>query len=122
MSDFKKVSEALASGIAPKMLCMTCPWDRLCIVPPSLSAEDVKKEIEKSNLEDKELADAARLEGKAIPLPMGMLMTSLLFSGKDLQAEVCPVFTTRVRGSNGRSIADLLRNSMKAWDDEEVKI
>jgi len=45
MSDYTKVSEALAEGVPPAAICSTCPWDRFCIEPPTMTKDDVSKKM-----------------------------------------------------------------------------
>lgn len=117
MTDYKPVQDALASGADPAMLCATCPWDRNCITPPTMSKADVDAYIAKAEREDQERAAAARLAGKDPGLPAGMLMTTLTFAGRDTSAQVCPVFALRLKSSGGRKMADSIRESMQSWDD-----
>lgn len=120
MTDYRNVAEALAVGAEPAMLCATCPWDRHCITPPTMSKADVDAEIEKSKRADEELAEKRKAEGKDAGAGMGVLMTALMFSGKDTSAQVCPVYSSRLRSSSGRALADGMKQQMLAWDDNEV--
>jgi hypothetical protein len=107
MSDYKPVKDALAAGTPPELVCAACPWDRLCITPPTMTAGDIDRQIKEA-----EAKDAARPgpEGK---MPVGMLMTALVFAGKDTAAQLCPVFALKLRGPEGREVADTLRSSMR---------
>lgn len=110
-TDYRKVAEALQSGVDPAMLCMTCPWDRFCITPPSMSTSDVEAAMKKAAAEDDKRE--SRGESKS-GLPVSMLLTALTTATKDLEALVCPVFAIRLR-SDGRDIVDELKNQMKGW-------
>jgi hypothetical protein len=116
MSDYDRVKEALGAGADPKYLCMTCPWDRYCIVPPTMTKEDIDASVKKAQEEDEE-KDRAR-GGKREGIPMGMLMTTLIYAGKDRSAEICPVFALRLRSSTGREISDSLKTQTKEFEEE----
>ena len=119
MSDYQAVQKALAAGADPGMLCTTCPWDRTCISPPSMTKAEIDAEIAKASADDDKRAAAARLAGEPAPMPTGSLMTALVYGAKDTQSQVCPVFALRLRSSGGRKIADSLRVAMQGWDDQQ---
>ena len=117
MNDYTAVQKALEGGAEPAMLCATCPWDRTCISPPMMTSAEIDALIEKAAREDETRSEAAVLAGKAPPMPAGVLMATVVYAGKDMQANVCPVFALRLRSSGGREIANGLRASMQGWDD-----
>ena len=117
-ADYTTVSETLAKGADPAMLCTTCPWDRICITPPTMTRADVDARIAEASQQDDAKASAARAMGAPPPMPGATLMTALVYAGKDITAQVCPVFVLRLRSSSGRKIADSVRASMQGWDDE----
>jgi hypothetical protein len=119
-ADYKRVADALATGADPAMLCTTCPWDRFCVVPPTMTAAEVADAIKKAEADDAAKAEKARAEGKPDSMPIGALLTAVTVGGRDQQATVCPVFAARLRSSNGRNIVDGLKVQMKGWDDGEV--
>lgn len=121
MSDYKRVGEALQDGADPSMICATCPWDRHCISPPTMTSEEIAAETERMKREDDERAARDQADGKS-GFPMGALLSAVMFAGKDTQAQVCPVFVSRMRSSGGREIADTLKSAMTAWDDNEVRV
>lgn len=118
-TDYKAVQKALSDGADPAMLCATCPWDRNCFSPPTMTAADVEQQIAEAGRKDEMEAAADRSEGRAPRLPAGTLLTALLFAGKDTSAQVCPVFGMRLRSSGGRKIADTFKALMQEWDDEK---
>ena len=122
MNDFKRVSEALQTGVEPKDICSTCPWDRLCIEPPVMSRADIEKEIAQSKATEEEERKKAAAEGRPQATHVGSLLTALLFTHKDIDAPMCPVFSVRLRSSEGRNLADLIRSTMKGWDDNRVGV
>lgn len=118
MSDFESVSKALGGGADPAMLCATCPWDRNCVTPPSMTRADIDQRVQEASEKDQLNAERARAAGKDPGMPMGSLLTALMFAGRASSAEVCPVFALRLRSSGGRKIADGLKGLMQRWDDE----
>ena len=119
MQDYQAVQESLRGGADPAMLCATCPWDRNCISPPTMTAADIEQRMTEATAKDEAAAELARLQGAGAQMPVGTLMTALLFAGKDTSAQVCPVFTLRLRSSGGRKIADTFKASMQEWDDSK---
>lgn len=118
MSDFDSVTKALAAGTDPAMLCTTCPWDRNCVTPPTMTKADINEQISQAAERDRVQAAQARAEGNPPGMPVGSLMTVLMFGGKDTSASVCPVFALRLKSSGGRRIADSLKDLMQRWDDQ----
>jgi hypothetical protein len=119
MANYTQVQEALTAGTSPADLCRTCPWDRLCITPPEMS----RAEIERKMKESEDLLKAPKPDGtkdNGVGQIVGSLMTSMLYNGKDTQAQVCPVLVVRMKSSEGRSVVDGVRAQMKAWDDDKV--
>lgn len=119
MSDYNAVRTALEAGTDPGMLCTTCPWDRTCITPPSMTKAEVDAKIAEATAEDDKRAAAAAARGERAGLPTGALMTALVVGARDTSSQVCPVFALRLRTSGGRKIADTLRASMQEWDDQQ---
>jgi hypothetical protein len=116
--NYKPVSDALAAGADPQMLCATCPWDRFCITPPSMTRDEIDAEQEKARRKDEDARAEKQAKGEDPGMPMGMLMTAVMLGGKDTAATVCPVVAMRMRTSQGRKIVDSLRAQMTGWDDE----
>lgn len=108
MTDYKPVKDALAAGTPPELVCAACPWDRLCITPPSMTSGDIER-----HLDEAKRKDAEDREATGDKMPMGTLMTALIFAGKDTAAQLCPVFALKLRGPEGRQVADTLRSSMR---------
>ena len=118
-NNFDAVNKALTDGADPAMLCATCPWDRNCITPPSMTRAQIDEHIKESEAKDKEASARALAEGKTPGMPVGLLMTTLMFSGRDTSASVCPVFALRLASSAGRQIVDGLKAGMQSWDDQQ---
>jgi len=115
---YKAVQDALAEGADPAMLCTTCPWDRYCISPPSMTRAEVDKLIKQASEQDEQHSAQARREGKQAPMPVGSLLAAVTFAGRDTMGELCPVFALRLRSSKGRGLVDGLKETMKGWDDQ----
>ena len=115
MNDYRAVSDALAKGASPAALCATCPWDRYCINPPSMTRDDVDKRMKEAQAKDE--VKAAAGNDKSGGVPINTILNIVTFASKDMEAMVCPVFALRLRSSDGRAIVDTMKASMKAWDD-----
>lgn len=114
MSDYRKVSEALQAGAEPEMLCMTCPWDRFCITPPTMTREDIEEQLEDAKRKDAEAVEAAKAAGKDPGMPVGILVHALAVGGKDTSCQVCPVFALRLRSNEGGTFVQAIRQQMQA--------
>ena len=121
MTDYRKVSEALAAGTSPAELCETCPWDRYCIVAPSMTAADVDAKIKEAEVKDKareaKMTAAEKAKGGGA-MPITMLLNMVAYSGEDMKAYVCPVFALRLRSRHGRGIVDGLKDTMRGWQQD----
>lgn len=100
------------------MLCATCPWDRNCITPPTMTSAEVETRIAEMAAKDEERFAAARVAGTDPGMPTATLVAAMVLGGKDTAAQVCPVFALRLKSSSGRKMADEFRNIMQGWDDQ----
>jgi len=107
----EQAKKDLAQGIPAELICATCPWDRLCVEPPSMSSAEIERQLEEAKLIDQQNDP----DGKR--MPVGTLMTTLAFVGRDSSGRLCPVFALRLRGSDGRQIADSLKSTMQTWEE-----
>lgn len=103
MSDYRAVTEAMNAGTPPELICAACPWDRLCITPPYMTAAEVTRRIR----------EAEQMDAEKGEMSVGTLMTAIVFAGRDTAAQLCPVFALKLRGPEGRAVADTLRESMR---------
>jgi hypothetical protein len=108
MSGYKDVEDELAAGTPAELLCATCPWDRLCVQPPQMTKQQVDRQLDKAKSEDEAQPDGRN------KMPMATLMTTLMLAGKDKTGQLCPVFALRLRGPDGRQVADGIRSMMRA--------
>lgn len=98
------------------MLCSTCPWDRHCILPPSMTRAEIDAEQEKMKRED----EAKRRENPAeAGLPVGLLLGTIMYAGKDTAAQVCPVFALRMRTADGEALARSIKGDQQAWAERD---
>jgi hypothetical protein len=108
MINTQSIKEALKDGAEASMICMTCPWDRLCLTPPTMTKADIENTLEQM---------AKKSEESGGDSFQSMLMGTLIFAGKDDAATLCPILTNRFQTSDGRKIADALRKMMQEWED-----
>lgn len=113
MSDYQRVQDALKGGAEPAMLCMTCPWDRYCIKPPTMTSDEVQAKLDEAKERDRAEAEVAQAEGKSGTMPMSTIMSLAVVGGKDRTAEICPVLAMRLRTAEGRGIVDALKSHMQ---------
>jgi hypothetical protein len=118
MTDYKPVQDALAAGADPAMLCATCPWDRYCLSPPTMTRAEIDKQIKDATEQDERDRRKAVAEGRQPGMPVGAIMTAVVVGGRDTMAQICPVLALRLRSGTGRQIADRLKASMQKWDDQ----
>lgn len=112
MSDYQAVTKALSGGADPAMLCATCPWDRNCLNPPTMTTADVDEQISKAAA-----ADKAAMRADSSKVPMTALMTALVMGGRDTALQACPVLAVRLRSGDGRKIAEGIRSMMQGWEE-----
>jgi hypothetical protein len=107
----EQAKKELANGTPAELICATCPWDRLCVMPPSMSSQEIERQIEDAKRKDEERDPEQK------SMPVGMLMTALAYGGRDQTGTLCPVFALRLRGLDGRQVADSIRTTMRSWGD-----
>lgn len=107
MGTYDDVKKAMQAGTPPELICAACPWDRLCVQPPTMTAADIDRLINEAEAKDKARNPNA--------LPAGMLMTALTFAGKDSTGHMCPVFSMRLKAD--RSVADTIRAAMRGYGE-----
>ena len=107
----QQARQQLQSGIQPDLICATCPWDRLCIEPPAISEREATQKIDAALKQDEER------DPQRGGMPVGMLLTALLYAGKPTAGQLCPVFALRLSGPDGRILADRVRVVMTSWED-----
>lgn len=118
MADYTAVEKALSEGADPALLCGTCPWDRYCITPPTMTKAEVDAKIAEATKKDEEQAREAQARGERGSMPMGTLLTAMTLGGRHMSATVCPVFALRLRSSAGQALAMQTKETMIGWDDQ----
>jgi hypothetical protein len=108
MSDYSQVKKAMAAGTPLELICAACPWDRLCLTPPSTTQADIDRAMKEA-----QKADDAQAGGKGYT---ATLMAAMVFAGRDTAAQMCPVFAARLGSQDGRAIADSLRAQMQGFE------
>lgn len=114
MNDYKQVADALKNGADPARLCETCPWGRHCIEPPTMTSEEVEAGKQDAMREDEEKARERQMRGEDPGVPIGMLLSTVMLSGRDTSAQVCPVFALRLKSSDGENIVKGLKVRMQS--------
>jgi hypothetical protein len=105
---YDQVEAAMSAGTPHELICAACPWDRLCIQPPAMTSAEIDAKVK---------AAAAQDEAKGTHgTPATMLITAMVYAGRDTSAQVCPVFAVKLRSPEGRQIADGVRASMRGAD------
>jgi hypothetical protein len=117
MNDYPQVQQALATGADPAMLCATCPWDRNCVTPPTMTSGEIEAQLKQAAQEDQQRAAAAAAAGQQTGIPHGVLLTMLSVGGRDTMGLLCPVFALRLRSAAGRGMADQVKAIMQGFDD-----
>jgi hypothetical protein len=113
---FDQVRRALDSGADPDMLCMTCPWDRFCVTPPTMTRSEIDTQIEEAQQRDNAARRSAEAAGDKPGLPAQTLLAAVTLGGRDTAAPVCPVLAMRLRLPEGRAIVDLVKGHMQRRD------
>lgn len=103
--------EELDRGTPAELICATCPWDRLCVEPPQMSTKEIERQIKEAETKDLER------DPTKSAMPVSMILTTLVYAGKDNAGKLCPVFALRLRGPDGRRVADGLREQMRGWTE-----
>jgi hypothetical protein len=112
---YDQVKKSMQAGTPLELICAACPWDRLCITPPTMSAADIDAAITEAEQKDKAKADAGQTG-----MPVQMLLTAIVFGGKDMTGQLCPVFAARLRSPDGRGVADTIRTAMQRFGEPEA--
>jgi hypothetical protein len=63
------------------MLCATCPWDRNCISPPTMTSEEVKAKVDEAIAKEDQRVKADKRAGRAVGMPVEALMTTIVYAG-----------------------------------------
>lgn len=80
-------------SIEQQVNCSTCPWNKLCIQPPSMTRAEIDNKVNSSL--GKMNSDKEDKEGGAI----GAMMTAVMLGGRDRECFACEVFVDKLRES-----------------------
>lgn len=108
----KQAKHELERGTPAEVICATCPWDRLCVEPPAMSTTEIERAMSEAQAKDSARDPAEQ------KMPVGTLLTAILYAGRDSSGSLCPVFALRLRGPDGRQVADSIRTTMRTWGDQ----
>ena len=89
--------------------CKECPWYKSCVMPMRLTAEDIKREIQR--VMPQESLDSAR-GSEFYNLVMGVALAA-----QEMILEACPIFVKRLKSSP--KLAEKLKQIMQSWGTEE---
>jgi hypothetical protein len=117
LTDYSQVTKALAEGVQPAMICATCPWDRNCVNPPSMTAGEVDRLVSEASEKDQAQILAAQAAGRKSPMPTATLLVAAVYAGRDTALQACPVLGVRLRSADGRRVAETVRSAMQSWAD-----
>ena len=95
----------IAAGTPLEVICATCPWDRLCVHPPTMTTQQVDQRIEQT---------ASVVDGRSDrERAAALIVAASVFGGKDMVGAVCPVLALRLR--DDRQVSDGIRGMMRAY-------
>jgi hypothetical protein len=107
VDSYRPVVAAMAAGTPHDLICATCPWDRICIHPPAMTPDQVKKGV-------RDTVEHARRDGAAGRDLVMVEVTALAINlGRDSMAVMCPVVAARLQSPEGRTVADAVRSVMR---------
>lgn len=118
-NDYSKVQDELDRGTAPEVLCRQCPWDRYCVVPPTMTRDEVNTEMAEAKRKDRLRADQQEAAGKPVGIPVETVVAALSLSRLASTLPCCPVFILRLRSNRGKKIAELAKEQMQHWPTEK---
>jgi hypothetical protein len=87
--------------------CKECPWYKACVTPMRFTAEDLKKQMESSQL---------GLNASTTDAGLQNLISSMATAAQNSMLEACPIFIERLR-SNPK-LAQKLKQIMQNWGNE----
>lgn len=104
---YKAVRDAMAAGTPLDLICVACPWDRLCVRPPEMTQDDVRRHT--ADMEREAAAAGATGPG----LITAKLAAIAIYGGRDTMGSMCPAFAARMQTGEGRRVADAIRAVMR---------
>lgn len=93
------------SRVEQQAECAVCPWNRQCIQPPVMTEDEVRAQVGLDEQPEHQSKDDAE---KSM---FSMLMKTLVYAGKDVEAPVCPIFVSALRA--GPELSQKIRDIMQ---------
>ena len=87
--------------------CKECPWYKSCVTPMKFTAEDLRKQLESSNLGVNSAPNDIGLQN---------LLSGMAIAAQNSLLEACPIFIERLRSSP--KLAQRLKQVMQDWGSE----
>lgn len=81
------------SRVEQQLSCAACPWNKHCIEPPRMTAEEVEMKI------GLDVDNEPISKEKSTGVLFSSLMSAMVYAGRDKEAPVCPVFANKLRES-----------------------
>jgi hypothetical protein len=88
--------------------CKECPWYKQCVTPMRFTAEDLRKQLQATNL---------GLNPAAGDVGLQSLLGGMATAAQNSMLEACPIFIERLRSSP--QLAQKLKQFMQTWGSEE---
>lgn len=89
--------------------CKECPWYKACAIPMKFSAEDIRRQMEQSQMG---MPGQPQMDGG-----MQDFFSSMASAAQNSLLEGCPVFIDRLR--NSPKLAQRIKELMQNWSQEE---
>jgi hypothetical protein len=89
--------------------CKECPWYKSCVSPMRFTAEDLRKQLEATNL--------GINPGTTPDMGIQNLLGGMATAAQNSMLEACPVFIERLRSSP--KLAERLKQIMQSWGSED---
>ncbi len=93
--------------------CRECPWYKTCAVPMKFTAEDLRRQMEQSQMGIPGQPDMIT-NGS---MDMQNFFSSMASAAQNSLLEGCPVFIERLR--NSPKLAQRIKELMRNWSQEE---
>ena len=85
--------------------CKTCPWYKACVLPMRFTEDDLKKQLESTNV------GPAMMGGTEHG--MQQLLAGMAAAAQNTLLEGCPLFISRLRSSP--KLAEKVKKLMQEW-------
>ena len=89
--------------------CKECPWYKQCVTPMRFTAEDLRKQLQASNM--------GLNPGASGDIGLQNLLGGMATAAQNSMLEACPIFIERLRCSP--PLGQKLKQFMQNWGNEE---